>query len=409
MVQAMLAGVASIRAQQTRMNVIGNNLANVNTTAYKSSRITFQEMMAQTIRGASGPSGTIGGRNAFQYGLGVQIGATDTNVEQGSLQATNRPTDLSIQGNGYFVVSDGAGMSYTRDGAMSLDANGDLVHASTGQRMVGWSASGTTGVIDNTQPLSASNFINIPLGLRTTVQETGKSDFNGNLESSAAVGTTTESTVQMFDSLGNSHNVKLVFTKSATNQWTWAASSVDGEATVTGTGTIDFNTNGAVSGGGTGSISVTAAGASPMTVSADFSKVTQMNAKSAVQGVTDGTPAGSLSGFTIGADGVITGLYTNGLSRPIAQITTATFQNTNGLERLGSNLWRQTPNSGSAELGEPTVDGRGAVVAGFLEQSNVDIGQEFTDLIITQRGFQANTKIVTTVDEMLQDLIGMKR
>lgn len=405
----MLAGVASIRAQQTRMNVIGNNLANVNTTAYKSSRITFQEMMAQTLRGATGPSGTLGGRNAFQYGLGVQVGATDTNVEQGSLQATNRPTDLAIQGNGYFVVSDGSGLSYTRDGAMTLDANGDLVHSSTGQRMVGWSASGTTGVIDNSQPLTASNFINIPLGLRTTVQESANSVYNGNLDSSSAVGATTESTVQMFDSLGNSHAVKLVFTKAATNQWTWAASSAGGGATVSGTGTIDFGPNGAVTGGGTGSVSITATGANPMTVATDFTKVTQLNSTSSIQGVADGTPAGSLSGFTIGSNGVITGLYTNGLSRPIAQITTATFQNTNGLERLGSNLWRQTPNSGSAELGEPTVDGRGAVVAGFLEQSNVDIGQEFTDLIITQRGFQANTKIVTTVDEMLQDLIGMKR
>lgn len=405
----MLAGVASIRAQQTRMNVIGNNLANVNTTAYKSSRITFQEMMAQTLRGASGPSGTLGGRNAFQYGLGVQVGATDTNVEQGSLQATNRPTDLAIQGNGYFVVSDGAGLSYTRDGAMTLDANGDLVHSSTGQRMVGWSASSTTGAIDTTQPLNATNYINIPLGLRTTVQESSQGLYNGNLKADAAVGATTESTVRMFDSLGTAHDVKLVFTKAATNQWTWAASSVGGEATVSGTGTIDFGTNGAVTGGGTGSISIAATGANPMTVSTDFSKVTQLNSNSSIQGVANGTPAGSLSGFTIGANGVITGLYTNGLSRPIAQITTATFQNTNGLERTGSNLWRQTPNSGSVELGEPTVDGRGAVVAGFLEQSNVDIGQEFTDLIITQRGFQANTKIVTTVDEMLQDLIGMKR
>ena len=142
MLQALLAGVASIKAQQTRMNVIGNNLANVNTTAYKSSSVTFQDMIAQTITGASRPNATLGGRNPLQFGLGVSVAGTNVDNGQGSLNATNRPTDLAIQGNGYFMVSNGATISYTRDGSFGLDANGDLVQRATGQRVLGWTANG---------------------------------------------------------------------------------------------------------------------------------------------------------------------------------------------------------------------------------------------------------------------------
>lgn len=175
MLQALLAGVASIKAQQTRINVIGNNLANVNTVAFKGSRVTFKDMIAQTMRGASGPTGNRGGQNALQFGLGVLVAGTDVNNEQGSLNATNRPTDIAVQGNGYLIVGNGSRMLYTRDGAFDLDANGDLVHRSTGEKLLGWSAD-ADGVIDTSAPVTAASSIRIPIGQLSAVQVTTRSN-----------------------------------------------------------------------------------------------------------------------------------------------------------------------------------------------------------------------------------------
>jgi flagellar hook protein FlgE len=413
----MLAGVASIKAQQTRMNVIGNNLANVNTTAYKSTRITFQDMIAQTIRGASRPSTALGGTNPIQYGLGVLVAGTDVNNEQGSLNSTNRPTDLAIQGSGFLMVSNSAGISYTRDGAFDLDATGDIVHRATGQRLLGWSSDQATGTVDTNDPITPTSYLRIPIGARTAVQTTTDVDWAGNLDSRsfAAAGTaTTSSVVRVFDSLGTEHELTLTLTESATpNEWTWGITGANG-TTVAGGGTLVFDpTNGTLSSGSPGTITVTpplATGIPAFPIDLDFSSLSQLASEMQIQASNqNGFAPGSLSAFSIGADGMITGLYTNGLTRPLGMIGMAIFPNANGLERVGSNLWRNTDNSGIPAIGAPRTGGRGTLSSGFLEQSNVDIGAEFTDLIITQRGFQANTKVVTTVDEMLQDLINMKR
>lgn len=407
----MLAGVASIRAQQTRMNVIGNNLANVNTNAFKSSRVTFQEMISQTIRGASSPSEASGGKNAIQYGLGVLVAGTDTNMEQGSLQATNKPTDLAIQGNGFFMVSNGDRLAYTRDGAFDLDASGDIVHRATGERLMGWTADPASGQIDTNQPIGAASRLQVPLGLRTAVQVTTEVNWTGNLDSRAANTTANTSTVRVYDSLGEQHDVQLTLTKTGANTWDWTVAGTNG-TTATGTGTLTFNpTTGLLTSGQTGTMTVTPAGtAGPFAVNLNLGRISQLASETQIQAASqNGFAPGSLSSFNIANDGTITGLYTNGLTRPLGQVALAIFPNPGGMERTGGNLWRNTDNSGVPNIGVPRGSGRGAINAGFLEQSNVDIGQEFTDLIITQRGFQANTRIVTTVDEMLQELINMKR
>ena len=180
MLQAMLAGVASIKAQQTRMNVIGNNLANVNTTAYKGSRVTFQDMLAQTMRGASRPTDRLGGTNAIQFGLGVLVAGTDINTEQGSLNATNRPTDFAIQGNGFFLVSNGERIAYTRDGSFDLDAAGDLVHRATGERLMGWTADPATGAINTNSPVTPGSAVRLQIGAPPAVQETTVANRPGN-------------------------------------------------------------------------------------------------------------------------------------------------------------------------------------------------------------------------------------
>lgn len=421
MLQAMLAGVASIKAQQTRMNVIGNNLANVNTTAYKGSRVTFKDMLAQTIRGSSRPTASAGGLNPIQYGLGVLISGTDISNEQGSLNATNRPTDMAIQGNGFFLVGNGDGVSYTRDGAFDLDGNGDLVHRATGQRLLGWTADSATGQIDTNAPIGPSSVLRVPIGARTAVQVTTDVRWAGNLDAreTANAGPPAypnpayrETVVRVFDSLGAQHDITLRLIKTAPDTWNYSFVGNNGE-TVSGTGDLVFDpSTGALSSGSPATITITpaAGGAPAFTVDMDFNGVTQLASETQVQAANqNGFPPGSLQSFSIGQDGIITGLYTNGLARPLGQIAMAIFPNANGLERMGNNLWRNNDNSGVPVIGPPVSGGRGTISSGFLEQSNIDIGNEFTELIVTQRGFQANTRVVTTVDEMLQDLINMKR
>lgn len=421
MLQALLAGVASIKAQQTRMNVIGNNIANVNTTAYKGSRVTFEDMIAQTIRGAAKPTTALGGTDAIQFGLGVMVGGTDVDSGQGSLNATNRPTDLAIQGNGFFLTSSADRVAYTRDGAFDLDANGNLVQKATGERVLGWKADAASGLIDTSHTVGAQDGIVIPIGARSAVQVTTNATFVGNLDARAAVTGPTAvpptppdyqtATVRVYDQQGSQHDVTLQLYKSAPNTWEWSAIP-GGTETVTGSGTLTFNSDGQLATGNPGSITVTpaAGGAPAFTMGLQMGTITQLATETQViASDQNGFPPGSLQSFSIGVDGVVTGLFTNGLTRPLGQLAMAVFPNTNGLARLGQNLWESTDNSGVPVIGTPQTSGRGAINAGYLEQSNVDISNEFTDLIVTQRGFQANTKVVTTVDEMLQDLLSMKR
>lgn len=425
MLQALLAGVASIKAQQTRMNVIGNNLANVNTTAFKGSRVTFQDMISQTLRGAAGPGNSLGGRNPLQLGLGVLVAGTDANMEQGSLNATNRPADLAIQGNGYFVVSDGSAMTYTRDGSFDLDANGDLVMRSTGQRVMGWGAD-AFGLIDSSQPVDASSSINIPVGQQSAVQQTTQIDMAGNLKGTAAATDSFTTTVRVYDSLGGAHDVTIRFTNrqsppqgtaptGATSSWEWQAfegTTPIGDSSSAGNERLYFDGTGKILNGAVlGGVTIPGSGAAPaFDVDIDFSATTQLATDTSVQvSRQNGYPAGSLQGFSVSSEGIVTGIFTNGLTRQLGQIGMANFPNPGGLERIGNNQFRQTDNSGIASIGAGKSGGRGNINAGFLEQSNVDIGTEFTELIVTQRGFQANTRVVTTVDEMLQDLINIKR
>ncbi len=439
MLQAMLAGVASIKAQQTRMNVIGNNLANVNTTAYKGSRVTFQDMLAQTIRGAARPGTESGGTNPIQFGLGVLVAGTDVFNEQGSLNATNRPTDLAIQGNGMFLTTNGLRTAYSRDGSFDLDANGDMVHRATGERVQGWDFV-QQGNQSTSNPITPSSSVNVPLGRLNAVQVTSFATFQGNLSGSTTAGSTraavdAATTARFFDAQGGEHNVTIEFfnrtdiapaaVDGAVSSWDWRVlnssgteiANSDGASALAAQPKLRFDAAGKIIVPATAPV-VTVDAGQPLafTVTFDFSTMSQLktvqNGKAVSQVALDnqdGFPPGSLQSFSVSQDGLITGLFTNGLTRPLGQLAMAIFPNPGGLERVGNNLWRASDNSGIPVVGTPRSGGRGIVNSGFLEQSNVDIGNEFTDLIVTQRGFQANTRVVTTVDEMLQDLIQMKR
>jgi flagellar hook protein FlgE len=422
--QAMLSGVASLKAHQTKMNVIGNNIANINTTGYKGSRVHFQDLMAQTFRAASRPSNVLGGVNPIQVGLGVKVGAIDVHTLQGALEMTGRSTDLAIQGNGYFMLTNGRDVHYSRDGAFGLDSSGFLVHRGTGWKVLGWMAD-AGGQIDTNQPINASSVLQFPVGSQAAVRQTSVVEYTGNLNANAPSTQTYAATVRVYDALGGAHDVTITFTNRQTPPLgtppTGAVSSWDWSATVGGTPVGDFTTGtntrlyfngqGEIIGTTTQQITITPTnGAPPFTVNLDLSQLTSLAAESIVQPIyQDGFPPGTLQEFTIGIDGTIQGVFSNGLSRPMGRIALSLFANPAGLFRLGNNMWRVTDNSGLPQIGAPTTGGLGEINAGYLEQSNVDLGSEFADMIVTQRGFQANTRIVSVVDELLADVVNMKR
>jgi flagellar hook protein FlgE len=427
---ALLTGVTGLKAHQQRLDVIAANIANVNTIGYRSGRVLFQDLFSQTIRGGSPPIGNFGGSNPLQIGLGVQIASIDTNFEQGSLITTGIASDLAIQGNGFFVLSDGEKHFFSRDGSFTLNANGILIEPGTGMRVQGYVAD-ATGVIDtNTPPRD----ISIPLGGTGIVRASTSASFIGNLnptEDPANPGKTVIRNIQVVDSLGSTRNVTLTFVKQTTpdNSWLWQA-EFDGNI-VGGGGAADlvyFNTDGTFNEVTTGPLSFTIsaaalAAADPgtggslpanLTVNMDFNQVTQLasgddlGSDFTLQNQ-DGYSRGVLERFTIGSSGELTGIFSNGLNRVIAQVAIATFSNVGGLIREGSNMFLDTPASGSPQIGPPESGSRGSVSGGVLENSNVDLGAEFSDLIITQRGYQANARTVTAADTLLQETVNLVR
>ena len=729
----MFSGVSGLQAHQTSLDVIGNNIANVNTIGFKAGRATFEDQLSQTLRSSAGPSAGVGGQNPSQVGLGVELGTVDTLQTQGNLQTTGKPTDMAIQGNGFFMVSSGSNVSYTRDGSFDLDSNGVIVSPSSGLQLLGYAAD-NNGVIDTNQQLDSKSLITIPIGTLTSVKQTTLSSLSGNLNASAALQSTSvnlsgnlelsatppaltstiydslgnahtlvttlsspvdhpgagsgvpanalqrwtvnltidgsnvplspspkylyavpgatagtpnqftfadnanpansvgtqlslsvtgangspnfplsvdfsgltansavtatsdgqgganpldsklvtlrgpvntsdagdivntstvyhagksyaltttlsgatynpapgpnvpagatekwnlkvdigapsanagtiydssvaannessvyfvpgqgyvladgatpatslgslvqlsggalpaggynqgvqadtgfnlnvdlsnlsntktlgvadgqtgasplqKSTVSVFDSLGVAHKLDLKFTRAligggapggAASRWEWSVTDdttkqVLADSTQAGAKALFFDGSGNQINPQKPKVTVPPSGASgAFPVTLDFSSISQRAGDSG--GVTatssDGYGVGVLQGFAVSPSGLITGAFSNGESRALGQIALAAFSNPAGLEKKGGNLYSASSNSGLAQVGVPNNGGRGQISTGFVELSNVDLSTEFTNLIITQRGFQANTKIITAVDELLQDVINLKR
>ncbi len=413
MIRSMYSGVSGLKVHQNQMDVIGNNISNVNTTGFKGSRVTFKEMLNQTLSGASSPQEGRGGTNPKQIGLGVQLGSIDTNMGQGSLQSTGKMTDMAIQGNGFFIVNDGSENYYTRAGNIDFDEEGYLVNTANGNRVQGWTAnedgdfSGLTvdnmGDIDFDQTMDANASSNI-----TT---------DGNLDASSAIGDTEIISTSIFDSLGFEHDVNLELEKRGTNEWRLLNSnSVDINGNFpSNTGDfphiITFDSDGIITGGQ--NLDVTfdpGTGANTQTVNLDFSRLSQFAGDSTADVRTvDGYGEGELKDFTLNEEGVIIGSYDNGYNKDLARIGLANFANPAGLQKSGDTMFSASNNSGDPQVGAAGVGGRGTISSGTLEMSNVDLAEQFTKMITSQRGFQANSKMITTSDEMLQGLVNMKR
>ncbi len=410
MMRSLFSAVSGLRTHQTRMDVIGNNIANVNTPGYKSSRVTFQEVFSQTLRGASSPSGTSqaerGGTNPMQVGLGVNVASIDTIQTPGNLQPTSRLTDVAIEGNGFFVVLDGESRSYTRVGNFSTDGDGILVDYE-GRKILGW-ASGPDGKLPVNRTGQNLGPLSIQVGSNMPAKATSNVEWIKNLDAEEAEGFSKTTAVTVYDSLGRTHSIQVTFGKTATaNQWTWEAALPGG---TTQSGNLQFNNDGSLGTVTGNSFSFGVVGADEVGVTMDFSSLTQVAGPTTVEsGAVDGWPTGTLESFSFDSNGVISGFYSNGKNRVLGQIALANFANPSGLIKVGKNLFVESNNSGGADIGAAGTSGRGTVAPTALEMSNVDLAEEFTQMIITQRGFQANSRVITVSDELLQELVNLKR
>lgn len=418
MIQAMYSGIAGLKAFKSSLDVIGNNIANVNTVAFKGGRVTFKEALSQTMAGATSPSGNRGGTNPVQLGLGVVVGAIDNNMVGGPPQATGRQTDLMIGGQGYFVLGDGPKRVFSRDGSFGLDAQNNLVNSSTGMKVLGWTADPISGAVDTSAQITGNSGINIPLGLLSTSRPTSNVVLGGNLNNAAATGKTYDVQMKAYDSLGSIHDVTVTFTKAPNDAvtdepvWNYSVKCPDVTGTVA-TGPIKFDALGQSKVPSIPiSLTFTTPNGSvqPLKFDLDTSQVSSIEGSYTIGSRSNnGLPLGTLESYTIQQDGSISGTFDNGSTRVLGQIAVAQFTNPSGLSKQGNNTVTETPNSGTALIGVAGNGGRGLLSSGFLEGSNVDLAQEFANMIIAQRGFQANSRIITASDEVLQELVSMKR
>ncbi|MCA0144497.1 flagellar hook protein FlgE [Blastococcus sp. LR1] len=419
MLRSMFSAISGLRAHQTKMDVTANNIANVNTVGFKSSATVFQDTLSQVVRAGGQPAADRGGTNPAQIGLGVKLAGITTNWTNGAQQSTGRSTDFMIEGDGFFVVEGAGGQQlFTRAGSFDFDSNGNLV-TPDGSILQGWmaEADGTVNANGPVGPLS------VPYGamVNPTSTETGR--IQGNLPSDVPVGTSYQLGADMFDSQGVLQKVSYNLTKAADNTWNVTVLHANGttllpEPPIDPAVTplqITFDTNGVLTnpaGPGFNLPAFTPTGNPSWTndVTISLAGLTQFGgANTLAAPKPDGYALGSLQSFTLGNDGTIMGVYSNGLRQPIGQLALAAFDNPSGLEKAGNSSFRVGVNSGIANIGQPGLGGRGELVSGALEMSNVDLSEEFTGLIIAQRGFQANSRVITASDELLQDLVNLKR
>jgi flagellar hook protein FlgE len=407
MLRSMFSAVSGLRSHQTMMDVVGNNIANVNTTGYKSNSVVFEDLLSQTLKGAGAPTSDVGGTNPSQVGLGVRAAGINTSFVQGAAQSTGRATDLAIQGDGFFVVKQGGEELFTRAGSLSLDASGRLATVD-GAIIQGWSADPITGQVNKN---SSIGNLTIPLGQLQQPNPTSDVTVGGNLPATAAVGTKTRSSITVYDQSGDAVNLTIEFEKTAANEWSVVT---DGAAT-NGSGTLNFGAGGLP--GAYPTVTATLSDGSSVNIglgnSADaLNGVTQFggdNNNSVAATKQDGWTMGFLRSYTIAQDGTVNGVFSNGRTQALGQISLATFSNPTGLERVGNSSFRATVNSGIAQIGTAGSSSRGLLAGGTLEMSNVDLSAEFTNLITAQRGFQANSRVISASDELLQDLVNLKR
>ncbi len=393
MLRSLFSGISGLRAHQQMMDVTGNNISNVNTTGYKSSQAVFQDTLSQMVNAAGAPQNGAGGTNPAQAGLGVRLASINANFGQGAAQTTGKSSDMMIQGDGFFAVKSGGETLYTRAGSFTFDANGSLT-TPNGQIVQGWMAD--DGVLNTA---GAPGDIRLPIGLALAPTVTESITLTGNFSYEAAIGATKEIPIKVYDANGTANTMVVGFEK--TTATGWRMTLPDGS-----TQDIDFPAGTPVDPGTGLDMETVDVG----TFTFDVRDLTHYSGNTEARvSNSDGSAAGVLSSYTVSNTGQIVGVFSNGLKQTLGQLGLANFNNVNGLEKIGDSMFRSTVNSGLAQVGPAGTGGLGLVTSGALEMSNVDLAQEFTNLVIAQRGFQANSRIITTSDEILQELVNLKR
>lgn len=425
--------LTGLQADSTALNTIANDLSNMNTTAFKAQTTNFSDLFYQEI-------GSTGAGNPIQVGAGVKVGSNETSFTQGSINSTGNATDVAINGNGFFVVSNGAGgYELTRDGNFTQAANGNLL--SNGNSLMGYPA--VNGVVNTNAPLTA---INVPVGAVEQSKATTTMNMTANLDSTTASGTAFPGEVTVYDSLGEAHVATVTYTAQGNNTWGYSVALPATDYSAAGgdvapaaiTGTMQFDQNGNLTtitpGGGAAETvgtapgdvqsialnlnpaanNVLADGAAGLNIqwnllgSAGTPTISQVDTTSAVAATSqDGYASGQYQSFAIGSDGTVTITYSNGQNENVGQLALGNVTNSQGLQLLGDGDYSTTLISGAASFGPSGTAGLGTLQDDALEASNVNISTEFSNLIVAQRAFEANAKSVTTFDTVTQDTINM--
>ncbi len=413
------AGLSGLSANAEALSVIGNNLANLNTVGFKASTVTFEDLVYQNVSGT--------GQNPTQVGLGVGIAQINPVFAQGTIESSRVATNVAIQGNGLFMLDGPAGPSYTRAGNFTFDRNGTLV-SPDGQRVLGYTT--IDPITHQVLTTGSPGAITVPPGLLRAPVSTSQFSMISNLDAAAVAGATFSSSIQIYDTLGASHVATMTYTKTGAGAWSYDLTA-DG-ADVTGgtsgtpyslaTGSLGFDSSGvltSVNGSAPANVNITTPtwtdGAAANTLVWGLLDVnlnpvlTGFSSSSATSTITqNGSGAGTVASIIVNPDGTIVG-QGGGQTTAIAQLALATFNNPAGLLKLGSNRYGDFSAAGIRTVGVPGSGGRGTLVGSALEQSNVDMAKEFTSMIVAQRGYQANSKVITVSDELLVDTLQLKR
>ncbi len=415
---AFYASLSGLSSNANALNIIGNNLSNVNTVGFKGSSADFGSIFSTSLGG----TGTAGNGDPIQFGLGVQVNSVSQDFSQASFQSTGNALNMALQGNGFFTLQTTYGQQvFTRAGNFSQNNDGYLV-APDGSKVLGWNRDPTTGTVNTSSALSP---IRIDAGATAAASATANIRLGLNLDSAAAVGSTLTAPVQVYDSQGNSQNINITYTKTGANTWSYSA-AVTAPATIGSgaTGTLTFSPSGNLLtingnpptsgnnpvlgginwGNGTATQNITWD-----VVNTDgSSNVTQFAATSSSNSTfQDGYGSGTLQSLSVDQNGIISGTFTNGQVIPLAQVALSSFNNNNGLVQSANNTWAQSLASGTPTIGVANTGGRGSILGSNLELSNVDMATEFTNLILAQNGYQANSKAITTTNALLQATLNM--
>ncbi|MGE5340820.1 MAG: flagellar hook protein FlgE [Candidatus Omnitrophota bacterium] len=434
------SGLTGLSAYSNALNVIGNNLANLNTIGFKTSDISFEDMVARTFGGLA----TNAAGNPMQFGLGTLPSSVSGVFSQGSIQASAEPTNVALEGNGFFVVGDTVDSKYyTRAGDFSFDSEGNLINSS-GKYVLGYTNKDANG---NIIPSGALSILSFSANTISAPQATSYMEISSNLNSRDAVGATYSASTTIYDSKGAPHTVTLTFTHTGLSgvydKWTYTASLPDADIAgaaanrgLLGTGALFFNSSGTYAGSGATAAAIPATTANiPFTTTAAFANgaaaqtfswhlyetdgATVDTTKPYITGYpissttsstsTDGCPPGNLTSIIFNKDGILQGVFSNGQVEELGQLAIAQFNNPKGLLRQGHSLFSETNASGTASIGAADTGGRGTVMGSSTEASNVDMASEFTKMLLYERGYQANSKIITAADTLTQTAINLVR